>query len=509
MTLSTANNHLLATSPNGYGSEADHYADDPFLASNAAKSDEILVETSQTPPNQAGNGNSNEDLAQQARTASWLSIFFLITTDILGPTSAPYAVSQLGYIPGSLLFSLMGLAAGYTGYLLWRLYLALDSPETPVRSFSDLAVRLFGPRSRRIINLLQSLQLLFNVSVIILSNAQGLAQISTGSMCFSLLALIWAAAGLILNQVKQLKNFTYLSNLAIWMNFSVILLTMASVATSEPNYSGAAQQNNVKLGPISREFFVSVPFTAQVVGVMQIVYSYGGALMFIEFMAEMKNPREFWKSMISAQSIILSCYMIFGLFVYAYQGQFTINPANQGISNYKLQTLSNVLNLASALIAAGLYGNVGIKLFYQSVFVEFFNGPAQITSNSLWLAISCVYWAVAYLVASSIPQLNNISGLVAALCILQFSYTFPPLFMLAWQIQRDNKTQQNQGKSWLSRAFSALFSGREVPGKLFNLFLFLISCVMAGLGTYSSIQQIAQGFEQGGAASSFGCTAPV
>lgn len=53
--------------------------------------------------------------------------------------------------------------------------------------------------------------------------------------------------------------------------------------------------------------------------------------------------------------------MVFGVYVYAFQGQFTINPANQGISKFGLQTAGNVLVLIPGLIVGALYGNIGIK----------------------------------------------------------------------------------------------------------------------------------------------------
>jgi hypothetical protein len=37
------------------------------------------------------------------RSASWASIFYLITTDILGPFNAPFAISQVGWVPGTSL----------------------------------------------------------------------------------------------------------------------------------------------------------------------------------------------------------------------------------------------------------------------------------------------------------------------------------------------------------------------------------------------------------------------
>lgn len=38
------------------------------------------------------------------RTASWFAVFYLITTDILGPSNAPFAFSQVGYVPGAILY---------------------------------------------------------------------------------------------------------------------------------------------------------------------------------------------------------------------------------------------------------------------------------------------------------------------------------------------------------------------------------------------------------------------
>lgn len=38
--------------------------------------------------------------SRSLRLASWSAVFYLITTDILGPFNAPYAISQVGWVPG-------------------------------------------------------------------------------------------------------------------------------------------------------------------------------------------------------------------------------------------------------------------------------------------------------------------------------------------------------------------------------------------------------------------------
>jgi hypothetical protein len=43
--------------------------------------------------------------------------------------------------------------------------------------------------------------------------------------------------------------------------------------------------------------------------------SWGGALLFVAFMAEMRDPMDFWKGMLCAQVFIGAVYIFFGAFV--------------------------------------------------------------------------------------------------------------------------------------------------------------------------------------------------
>lgn len=53
--------------------------------------------------------------------------------------------------------------------------------------------------------------------------------------------------------------------------------------------------------------------------------------------------------------------MMYGIFVYSFQGQFTLGIAYQGVSKFSWQTVGNVFGLITGIIAAGLYGNIGIS----------------------------------------------------------------------------------------------------------------------------------------------------
>ena len=66
-----------------------------------------------------------------------------------------------------------------------------------------------------------------------------------------------------------------------------------------------------------------------------------------------------------------SRYMFYGLFMYGYQGQYAINPSYLGIGKYSLQTAGNVFAMLSAVIAAALYGNIGIKGMYSIIYLYY------------------------------------------------------------------------------------------------------------------------------------------
>jgi hypothetical protein len=124
---------------------------------------------------------------------------------------------------------------------------------------------------------------------------------------------------------------------------------------------------------------------------MQAVYSYGGAMLYCEFMSEMRKPWDFWKSLICAQTFIYCVYLFFGIYVYSFQGQYTVNPAQQGMGPHAAYTAGNIIYFASSLIAAALYGNIGIKVIYQNVLQELLGFPPldAKAGKFWWIAMVC------------------------------------------------------------------------------------------------------------------------
>ena len=211
-------------------------------------------------------------------------------------------------------------------------------------------------------------------------------------------------------------------------------------------------------------------------------------------MAEMKDPRDFWKSLLMAGLIIMGVYLTFGMYIYSQQGQFTYIPAVQGIGAYAPRTAGNVINIIVHIVAAAMYGNVCLKSIYYPFIVDKFHGPALDSSQGhrVWSGMAFVLWIGAFLIASAIPNFGDLVGIVASLFVIQYTFTLPAFFFIAHQ-------KQLLELSW-SQAFRRQW---------WNTLFILAALVATVLGTYSSIRGMVLDSREGRTPSAFSCLSPA
>lgn len=485
------------------GSNADAHNDDLVKTEDHIYSDKTLdgITVDKTDDINVDNMEGDREQAEKVvKTASWLSTFFLITTDVLGPSVAPWAFSILGFVPGSLIFFFLGVIATYTALILLNLFLKLDTPEQPVRTFSDLVERIFshwgyktGRVARHVSSFLQALQLFMAVAVLIFGSAAVLSQLVNFKLCFVICLVVFAVVGNLGGLVKTFGNLGLAANCSVWLNLTVCFLCLGvaqGTGAVDPSTG-----NIVPVSQISTGAFLGFPFALQATAISNIIYAYGGATMYVELMSEMKNPREFWKSLAGAEFIIIGMYFFFGVYFYSEEGQYT-NPIPQAtLNNLKANQAANVIGLVTGMIAAVMYGNVGLKVIYYTIINDVFDGPQLSTRKGTftWYAMCTFYWWVAFVIAGSVPNIQSIVGVVGSLCIMQYSYTFPPLmqFLYYWQ-QGTTLREKLLDKWWL---------------KSFDLMICLASLAATGIGMWGSIMGMIAA-EQGGNLMGFGCGNP-
>ncbi|KAG8426682.1 hypothetical protein J3459_007896 [Metarhizium acridum] len=266
-------------------------------------------------------------------------------------------------------------------------------------------------------------------------------------LCYVVCPVLSVCAGFLLTQIRTLRNYGIVANLAVSLNLLVMFITMCVIAHSPPNFAVAtlgSAGSAVDPSTVTREPDGTYPpvihyngllpngLVGSINGLSSGVLAYAGAHLFVEFLAEIRRPRDFLKTMWGAQLFIYTVYLVYGCFVYHFQGQYTYQPSyqpsHQGVSTYGWQTVGNGISLISALIAAGLYGNIGIKVLYNNVLIDIFNAPPLVTRRGRFLY--AVWWAIAFTVAAAIPDYFGFVSIISATCLLNLTYTLPPLFAL-------------------------------------------------------------------------------
>ena len=260
------------------------------------------------------------------RSASWGAAFYLITTDILGPYGVGFAMGTLGWGPGVALYTVFGFMAGYSGYLIWHTYLGLDSYEFPCRNYGDLAFRTWGTTARYLTNILQALGLLLLLGQVTIQFGQNISQVSKFRLCYIVCPLLFVIAGFFMTQIRTLKNYGLVANLAVWLNLLTIFITMGVMAHSPPNYaisvlgSSGSAVDPTTITPDAQGNYPpiihygglpSADLVGSINGLLSGVLAYAGAQLFVEFLAEMRRPRDFLKAMWGAQFFIYSVYLIY------------------------------------------------------------------------------------------------------------------------------------------------------------------------------------------------------
>ena len=177
-------------------------------------------------------------------------------------------------------------------------------------SSGDLAERVGGTALRHFCSILQSIQLVVNVGIICLydtyflffvlcllrptcrSSGQSLYQVSKGKLCFSVCVVVWAfagkfsvhrgsgqcdvltfglvIAGMIVGQIRSLRNFGVIGSFSVYINLFIIFASMGVVAHSLPNYVVAnAADATLGTGPVIVKAFNSQDLVGQVNGMFK------------------------------------------------------------------------------------------------------------------------------------------------------------------------------------------------------------------------------------------------
>lgn len=120
----------------------------------------------------------------------------------------------------------------------------------------------------------------------------------------------------------------------------------------------------------------------------------------------------------------------------------------------------------------------------------------------LWVILVPIYYSIGYVIAAAIPSYFSFVSVISAATSLQFTYTFPPLLALGYDIQlQAMKAAAGNGfdprtgvvtrdRSGISRWVRGFVSGGwlQIGLNVWHLIYALGALSLCGLGLYAAIQ---------------------
>ncbi|KAF2200952.1 hypothetical protein GQ43DRAFT_337433, partial [Delitschia confertaspora ATCC 74209] len=356
-----------------------------------------------------------EDNEVKYRTMRWWQASFIMIAETisLGILSLPSVLARVGIVPGIILIIGMGILATYTGYVLGQFKAAYPH----VHNMADAGEVLGGRIGREIGGAAQTVFLIFTMGSHILTFTIAMNAITGHATC----TIVWGVVGFIILWLftlpRTLKRVSYLSIGSFISIIGAVFITMIGV--------GVTPARDLHL-----DATVKTSLAKAFLSVSNIIFAYAGHVAFFSFISEFKDPSEFPKALYLLQVTDTTMYLVVAIVIYRYTGTQVASPALGSTGNVVMRVAYGIA-LPTILLAGVIYGHVAAKYIY----VRLFRGTKHMSSRSWlsfgsWALITLILWLIAWVIAESIPNFNNLLALISALFASWFTFGLSGIFWL-------------------------------------------------------------------------------
>ncbi|KAF4551827.1 Transmembrane amino acid transporter-like protein 8 [Elsinoe fawcettii] len=241
-----------------------------------------------------------------------------------------------------------------------------------------------------------------------------------------------------------------------------VVITMIGVGILRPNIHSAVL------------VAVSNPTSTQAyaVGISNIVIAFTGHTAYFSFISELRQPKDFPKSLALLQSMAITFYIVVAVVIYYYAGDTVSSPA-LGSASPLIRKIAYGIASPTIVVAGVVNAHVCVK----NIYVRMWRGTNIMRERSRksigsWLLLTAGVWVLAFLIAESIPVFHELLGIMGALLCSWFSLGLPAWFWL-WL----NTGQWT--RDWRKKVLTGV-----------NIGICVCCIVVCVLGTYGSIKAI-------------------
>lgn len=344
----------------------------------------------------------------------------------LGILGLPQALGVLGLIPGTICFLLIGAMASYAGFVIGQFKLA----HPHVHSMGDAGEVLFGWVGRELFGSGAVLFIIFIMGSHLVAGGHTLNVLTDHKACtiwFVVVILVVSFVGTI---PRTLKNTTSLSMVSCVSVLAAALIVMVNLVQLRPGFQ--VDENGMMPNRFNYWPKPSTTFAEMIEAVTTIMFAYAGHVAFLPFASELKNPKDFNKSLALLQTCDVTLYTVSAVVIYIFAGETVRSPALDSASPLMRKVAWGVA-LPTIVIAGVINGHVAVKYVYVRSLRNNVNDIMHqntIKAVGIWCGIGASFWVIAWVLAESIPQFKDIVGLTGALFASWFTFGLPGMFWL-------------------------------------------------------------------------------
>eukprot|EP00871_Galdieria_phlegrea_P005725 jgi/Galph1/63/GphlegSOOS_G4849.1 len=343
-----------------------------------------------------------EDVFEPPRRTHWVMTTFLM----------------ISYLIGVGVLSLPSAFTTVTGLYMWKLHMKYPH----IRNYSAMYYHFFGKAGQIIGGMLTYLMFFGIMTADFLTAGLCWKSIFEGHhVCVTVWFVIPFVVALIIGQLRSLHGISWVAFVGALCIFLPIVMTCSKV----PELSKGADAYTTIVGD---------SFVNGVIAMTDILFAFAGHLIFHEFMAEMKEIRDFPKALFVSQLVGYVFCMFTAAFVYAYLGNSGIlkSPVNLSLPHDALRNAIGVVLIIHVTAPSVMGGNVltrAVQRWFQCW------GRRRFEDTSLPQRFSFFFWSLlvygaGFLVACAIPFFNEVIGLLAALVGSSNSFGMPAIMYL-------------------------------------------------------------------------------
>ncbi|OQE38000.1 hypothetical protein PENCOP_c009G06476 [Penicillium coprophilum] len=426
------------------------------------------------------------------RTCSWQKTAALLFSEYicLAIMSFPWSYSILGLVPGLILTVVIAGIVLYTSLITWRF--CLRHPE--VRDVCDIGQYLFW--DSKIAWWATAVMFLLNNTFIqglhCVVGAQYLNTMSGGAVCTVVFSMVVAIISWVFSLPRTFSTLSKVATLSAFFTFvSVVLAAVFAAVEDHPaKYSAALGEPIVLVIPAKGTTFVK-----GMNAFLNISYTFIGQITLPSFIAEMKEPRDFWKSVTAVTIAEIIVFSVVGAVTYVYVGnQYMVAPAFGSIGDDVFKKVSFSFMIPTIIFLGVLYASVSARF----IFFRLFEGTRHKGNNTVigwaaWGAILAGLWLAAFIIAEVIPFFSDLLSIMSSLFDSFFGFIF-------WGVAYIRMRAEDHGPR-----FFMVRGIRGWLGFIFNVFLILVGFFFLGPGTYAAVMSVVTSYADGAVGGVFTC----